>query len=58
MNDLTDDNPGVKGNQSAKTTWFAETPVQREMNIAALSHDKLLSDPTLFDLPPPHLKSD
>jgi hypothetical protein len=57
MKDVTDDNPRVTGNQSAKTTFFEETPVQREMNLTAQFLNKLLSDPTLFDLPPPHFKS-
>jgi hypothetical protein len=57
MKDVTDDNPRVTGNQSAKTILFEETAVQRELNITALFLDILLSDPTLFDLPPPHFKT-
>ena len=56
MKNVTDDNPRVTGNQSAKTTLFEKTPVQKDMNLTALFLDKLLSNPTLFDLPQPALQ--
>ncbi len=56
MKDVTDDNPRITGNQSARTTFFEGVPVQKEMNLTGLVPGKHLSDPTLFDLPPPALQ--
>ena len=53
IKDMTDDNSRFTENQSVKTIQFEETPVQKDMNLTALFLDKLLSNPTLFDLPPP-----
>jgi hypothetical protein len=55
---LTDDNLRVHGYQSAETILFEEHPVQKEIHLTALSRGQLLSNPSLYDLPPPHLKLD
>jgi len=56
MKNVMDDNPRVIGNQLTKTTLFEEIPVQNDMNLTALFLDQLLSNPSLFDLPPPALQ--
>ncbi len=56
MKDVTDDNLRITGNQSARTTLSDGVPVQMELNLTELVLDKHLSDPTLFDLPPPALQ--
>ncbi len=56
LKDVTENNPWDTGDQSAKITLFEETPVQKDMNLTALFIDKLLSNPTLIDLPPPALQ--
>jgi hypothetical protein len=55
IQEVTDDNPRVTGHPLAKTMQFEETPVSKAMFLTALFLDKQLSDPTLFDLPPPPL---
>jgi hypothetical protein len=56
MKELTDDNPRVTGHQLAKTMQLEETQVSKAMYLTVLLLDKQLSDPTLFDLPPPALQ--
>jgi hypothetical protein len=56
--DLMDDHLRINGYQSAVTILFEEPPVEKEIHLTALSHGQLLSNPSLYDLPPPYLKFD
>jgi hypothetical protein len=56
INDVTDDNPRLAANHSAKTKLFEDASFQKEIKHTALVRFKHLSDPTLFDLPPPALQ--
>ncbi len=53
LKDVTENNPWDTEDQSAKTSSFEETPVQKSINITTLFFDRFLSNPILIDLPPP-----